>query len=51
MHEFLADLRDNWTDSYWWADHQWLMAILVGLIGLAIHGLQLAMDRRWGAAD
>lgn len=28
--EFLEDLKQNWDNSYWWADHQWLM--YVGLL-------------------
>lgn len=48
MRDFLEDFRENWSDSYWWADHQWLMAIVVGIVGLSFHGLQLLMDRKWG---
>lgn len=51
MSEFLHELRDNWRDSYWWADHQWLMVVLLGLIGLAFHGLHLWMDHQWGLPD
>jgi hypothetical protein len=48
MGEFLDDLRLNWDSSYWWADHQLLMMVLLGLLGLAFHGLHLLMDRKWG---
>jgi hypothetical protein len=38
MREYLDELRDNWTDSYWRADHPEVMAVLVavltGVIGL-----------------
>jgi len=51
MKEFLEDLRDNWDDSYWWADHQLLLAILLGLVGLAFHGLRLAMDNKWAVQN
>lgn len=39
MREYLQELCDNWTDSYWRADHPEVMAvaiaILTGAIGLA----------------
>lgn len=27
--DFLTDFRNNWDNSYWWADHQWLMILLI----------------------
>jgi hypothetical protein len=48
MSDFLDDFRANWDNSYWWADHQLLMAGLIGVIGLAIHALHLLMERAWG---
>ena len=27
--EFIAELRLRWDDSYWWADHQWLVYLLL----------------------
>lgn len=32
MQEFLEEVKDNWNNAYWWADHQWLMAIGMGVI-------------------
>ncbi len=49
MSDFITDLKEHWNDSYWWADHQVLMAILVGMIGLAFHAMTLMMDRAWTA--
>lgn len=38
IRELLDELRDNWDDPYWWADHQALqaalLAVLVGVIDL-----------------
>lgn len=47
MSEFLQDLRDHWNDSYWWADHQLLLAVLLGIVSLGFHALKLWMDHRW----
>lgn len=30
--EFWAELRENWDDSYWWADHPELRAAMVGVV-------------------
>ena len=27
--EFFEDLRQNWDNTYWWADKQWLMYIIL----------------------
>jgi hypothetical protein len=29
VREFIDEVRNNWDDHYWWADHQWLMYILL----------------------
>lgn len=29
VRELIDDLRNNWDNSYWWVDHQWLMSILL----------------------
>lgn len=51
MGEFVADFRQNWDNSYWWADHQLLMAAIIAVIGLVVHGVHLLMDRKWGTPD
>lgn len=38
MREFIEELRDNWRNSYWWADHQGLRAFLIGVM-LGVLGL------------
>jgi hypothetical protein len=32
LRDFLADLRENWDDHYWWARHQVLQAALVAIL-------------------
>lgn len=38
MSDFLSELREHWSDGYWWADRQLLLAILAalatGVVGL-----------------
>lgn len=51
MREFLDELREHWDDSYWWADHQLLMAVLLGLVGLAFTAAELWLRRRWQITD
>lgn len=29
MKEFLDEIKLNWNNGYWWADHQWLLYILL----------------------
>lgn len=36
MSEFLKELRDNWDNSYWWADHPTLRVALLSIISGAI---------------
>jgi hypothetical protein len=31
LRDFLRDLRENWDDHYWWARHQALYAIMIGI--------------------
>lgn len=49
MADYLAELRENWDDPYWRADHPEVMAILIaivsGLIGLTFVALELWMRR------
>lgn len=44
MREYLAELRDNWDDAYWRADHPEVMAVVLaiatGLIGLTFAWLE-----------
>lgn len=52
MREFLEDLRNHWDDSYWWADHQLLMACLVGLVSLSFALVEAWCKRQiLGGAD
>lgn len=50
LRELLEDVRDNWRDPYWRADHPEIMAIvaavLTGIIGLAFTVLQALVQRR-----
>lgn len=36
LREFLADVRENWDDDYWWARHQVLRATLIAIVMGAI---------------
>lgn len=38
MRDFLEELKTNWRDHYWWADHQGLRAFLIGVM-LGVLGL------------
>lgn len=42
--EFVEELRENWDDAYWWADHPSLrialMSIVAGVIGLLFTWLE-----------
>lgn len=46
----LEDLRENWDDPYWRADHPEVVAVLIGIItgviGLAFAALQALVQRR-----
>lgn len=33
MAELLDELREHWSDGYWWADRQLLLAVVLGVIG------------------
>lgn len=53
MREYLADVRDNWRDDYWRADHpEFQMAVaicgflLMGLLRIALHIIDLVLTRR-----
>jgi hypothetical protein len=51
LSEQLSELRDHWDDSYWWADHPELRALVIGIItgllGLLFAWLQLSLERRY----
>jgi hypothetical protein len=32
LRELAEELRENWDNGYWWADHQLLQAALVGVV-------------------
>lgn len=32
MSELLSELRENWNDGYWWADHELLLATLAATV-------------------
>lgn len=32
MREYLDELRENWTDPYWRADHPEVTAVMLGVI-------------------
>lgn len=48
--EMLEDVRENWDDPYWRADHPEMVAVLIGIItgiiGLAFAVLQALIQRR-----
>lgn len=48
LQEFLDDLRTNWDNAYWWADHTVLQTalacILVGVIGLGFKWAELRLQ-------
>lgn len=52
LREFVAELRDNWDDHYWWTRHQALQAVLiaiaVGAIGLLFTILETRVRVRAG---
>ena len=52
MREYLADIRENWRDEYWRADHpefQMLVALagflLMGLVRVGLNVLDLLITR------
>ena len=49
MREYLEELRENWDNAYWRADHPEVMAIVVailsGLLGLVFTFLEIRMRR------
>ena len=51
LQERLGELRDHCGDSYWWADHPQLRAMLIalitGLISFLFAWAQLALERRY----
>lgn len=36
MRELAQELRENWTDGYWWADHELLATTLAAVIGATV---------------
>jgi hypothetical protein len=32
MREYLTEIRENWNDPYWRADHPEVMAVVLGVI-------------------
>jgi hypothetical protein len=49
--DFLTDLQLHWNDGYWWADRQWLQALLLAVIATVAFGIRLWMQHRWGIDD
>lgn len=51
--DLLRELRENWRDSYWWLDHQWLrvllLSVLSGMLGLAFVALEHTLRQRLAA--
>lgn len=55
MREYLRDVRDNWRDDYWRADHpEFQMAVaiagflIMGVLRIALHLVDLLIARRFG---
>jgi ABC-type branched-subunit amino acid transport system permease subunit len=50
MRDYLEEIRENWDNAYWRADHPEVMAILAavltGLVGLLFVWLELRLRRR-----
>jgi hypothetical protein len=50
VRDFLDDFKQNWNNSYWWADRQWLMAVctgvIVGGISLTVKYGELKMEQK-----
>jgi hypothetical protein len=50
LREYLDELRENWRDAYWWADHTFLRTLLVcglaGMIGLMFKAAELHIEGR-----
>lgn len=53
MREYLRDVRENWRDDYWRADHpEFQMAVaitgflIMGLLRLGLHIIDLLVTRR-----
>ena len=48
LRELADELRQEWRNGYWWADHQALRVILMslaaGMIGLVFHYAELRMS-------
>lgn len=51
LRELARDAWEHRGDSYWWADHQWLMvaglALLSGLIGFGFKWAELSLEARY----
>jgi hypothetical protein len=49
MREYLEELRENWDDAYWRADHPEVVAVLVaiitGAIGLLFAWIEISLHR------
>jgi hypothetical protein len=49
MREYLEDLRENWDDAYWRADHPEVIAVVIavltGVLGLAFVWVEIRMRR------
>jgi hypothetical protein len=50
LEEWLEDLRENWDDPYWRADHPEVQALIVavvtGLVGLAFAWFEILLQQR-----
>ena len=55
MKDFLEDFKDNWDNSYWWADHQWLMiavsTLVAGGISIGVKYTELKMEQTMKDGD
>lgn len=50
LRAYLAELRENYGDPYWWADHTFLQTMvacgLAGMIGLVFKWAELSLEQR-----
>ncbi len=50
LRDYLDELRENWRNAYWWADHTFLQTVLactlVGMIGLVFKWAELSLEAR-----
>lgn len=50
LRAYLEDVRENWRDSYWWADHVFLQTalacLLAGMIGFMFKWGELLLESK-----